>query len=222
MRPDKKEKIIGVRKLNMRENLIFMAASLIAGVLCMILHEVPKVMFYRRYIRKKSIAELMITTYGKVNPVHFIDPIGLLFCIMFRIGFSKPSYYRMKDKDLNCKLAITGLLSLLVQFLGLISILRFGLGMDVNLSIPTHSSFFFEFLMYFLASYAIICVGMLLTNLFPLLSMDMGWVLTSQSPMKFTILLKSDFLIKMIWILLVILGILPEICVTIFQLFMSI
>lgn len=204
----------------MRENLILLATSLIAGVTCMILHEVPKVMLYRRYIRKNSIEELMITTYGKLNPVHFIDPIGLLFCIMFRIGFSKPSYYRMKDKDLNCKLAIAGLLSLLVQFLSLVSVLRFGFGMDAKLSIPSNSSFLFEFFIYFLASYAIICIGMLITNLFPLLSTDMAWLLTSQSPMKFIVLLKSDFLVKMVWLLLVILGVLPGISIMIFQIFM--
>jgi hypothetical protein len=206
----------------MHENLILMAASLIAGIVCMILHEIPKVMLYRRYIRKKPVEELMMTTYGKVNPVHFIDPIGLLFCIMFRVGFSKPSYYRMKDKELNCKLGITGLLSLMVQFLILVSVLRFGLGLDAKLSIPDNSSFLFEFSMYFLASYAIICVGMFLTNLFPLLSTDMAWLLTSQSPMKFIVLLKSDFLVKMVWILLVILGVLPGISIMIFETFMGV
>jgi hypothetical protein len=205
----------------MREDLILLAASLLAGILCMILHEVPKVMLYRRYIRKNSIQELMATTYGKVNPIHFIDPIGLLFCVMFRVGFSKPSYYRMKDKELNRKLGIVGLLSIMVQFLFVVSALRFGFGMDAKLALPFDSHLLYEFSMYFLASYAIICIGMLLSNLFPLLSTDMAWLLTSQSPMKFIVLLKSDFLIKMVWILLVILGVTPGICLIIFDAFMG-
>lgn len=205
----------------MRENLILLTASLLAGVICMILHEAPKVMLYRRYIRKNSISELMTTTYGKVNPIHFIDPIGLLFCMMFRIGFSKPSYYRMKEKDLNRKLGFTGLFSLLIQFLIVISLLRFSFGMNEKLTLPVDSSFLFEFFMYFLTSYAIISIGMLLTNLFPLLSTDMAWLLTSQSPMKFVVLLKSDFIIKMTWILLVILGVTPGISIIIFRAFIG-
>lgn len=205
----------------MREDLILLVTSMLAGILCMSLHEVPKVILYRYYIKKNSIQELMMTTYGKVNPIHFIDPIGLLFCMMFRIGFSKPAYYRMRDKDLNRKLGIVGMLSLILQFLLLVSILKLGFGMDARLMVPGNASLAYEILMYFLASYAIICIGMLLTNLFPLLTTDMAWLITSSSPMKFMVLLKSDFIVKMVWILLVILGVTPSISIMIFETFMG-
>lgn len=206
----------------MREELILLVTSLFAGIICMIFHELPKVLIYRRYVRKNSMKELMITTYGKVNPIHFIDPIGLLFCIIFRIGFSKPSYYRMKEKNLNQKLGFVGLISLLTQFLFVVSALRFGYGMNAKLILPANVSLPFEFFMYFLVCYAIISIGMFITNLFPLLSTDMAWILTSQNPMKFIVLLKSDFLIKMVWILLVILGVTPGICLKIFEAFMGV
>ncbi|MDD5937205.1 MAG: hypothetical protein PUC65_16840 [Clostridiales bacterium] len=205
----------------MREQLILLVASFFGGVLCMILHEAPKVIIYRNYIKKNIKSEIQVTAHGKVNPIHFIDPIGLLFCVIFRVGFSKPSYYRMKDKRLNRTLGIVGIMSLMIQFLLTAGTLRFGLGANSKLILPANSSFSYEFLMYFLASYAIICIGMLITNLFPLLTTDMSWILTSSKPMTFVTLLKSDYLVKMVWLLLVVLRVIPQLSFNIFRAFMG-
>ncbi len=204
----------------MQERIILFIASLLGGIFCMILHEAPKVVIYRRYIKKNK--KMQITAQGKVNPIHFIDPIGLLFCAIFRVGFSKPSYYRMKEKRINQLLGVVGLLSLILQFLIVVGTLRFGFGMNAKLSLPENSSFTYEFLMYFLTSYAIICVGMLITNLFPLLTTDMSWILTSTKPMTFVTLLKSDYLVKMVWLLLVVLRVIPSLSLSIFETFLGV
>ena len=206
----------------MRAHLMLLIASLLAGICCMILHELPKVRVYRQYVRKLSNNDKNQEIMPKINPIHFIDPIGLLFCGMYRIGFSKPCYYRMKEQRLNQKLGFVGLLSLMIQFLLLTVLLRFVLGLDSNLAIPENSSFLYEFFIYFLSSYAIICIGMIITNLFPLLTTDMAWILTSSKPMTFVTLLQNDYLVKMVWLLFVVLRITPKICITIFQLFMGV
>lgn len=205
----------------MRAHLILLIASLLAGICCMILHELPKVMIYRRYVRKHTDNDKKQEIMPTINPIHFIDPIGLLFCGMFRIGFSKPCYYRMKEQKLNQKLGIVGLLSLMIQFFLLAVILKFILGLDANLAIPEKSSFFYEFLIYFLSSYAIICIGMIITNLFPLLTTDMAWILTSSKPMTLVTLLQNDYLVKMVWLLFVVLRITPQISLSIFQSFLG-
>ena len=112
----------------MRAHLILFIASLLAGLCCMILHEFPKVMLYRQYVRKQSSNNTTPSRMPNINPIHFIDPIGLLFCGMFRIGFSKPCYYRMKEQKLNRQLGSVGLLSLLLQFFILAVLLKFILG----------------------------------------------------------------------------------------------
>ncbi len=205
----------------MREQIILLVTSLLGGILCMILHEAPKVVLYRRHI-KKNKSEMQITAQGKVNPIHFIDPIGLLFCAIFRVGFSKPSYYRMTGKKINQSLGVVGLLSLILQFLIVVGTLRFVFGMNAKLLLPENCSFSYEFLMYFLTAYAIICVGMLITNLFPLLTTDMSWILTSTKPMTFVALLKSDYLVKMVWLLLVVLRVIPSLSVSIFETFLGV
>ena len=77
-------------------------------------------------------------------------------------------------------------------------------------------------MIYFLSSYAIICIGMVLTNLFPLLTTDMAWILTSTKPMTFVTLLQNDYLVKMVWLLFVVLRITPKLSVSIFQLFLGV
>lgn len=206
----------------MSQQLKLLVGSLLGGILCMILHEFPKAFVYQHDRRKKIQKQDKNQVPPIKNLLHFIDPIGLIFCMIFRIGFSKPYYYRMQDKKLNAKLGMVGLLSLFLQFLLICSYLKFGLHLDSNLIVPVGSPIWYEFFIYFLSSYAIICIGMFVTNLFPLLSMDMAWMITASKPMTFVSLVKSDFIIKMIWILLVVLRVTPSICWSVFRVFMGV
>lgn len=203
----------------MKEKLMLLTASLCAGVLIMIFHELPKAILYRR-LKPRSGKEEEVKFENRINPVHFVDPIGLIFCAIYGIGFSKPYYYRMKEKKWNQWLGITGLLSLMIQFFIPVAILRFGFHMNSSLSFSGNSSLFYEFLMYFLSSYAIISVGMLITNLFPLISSDMALLVAANQPVKFVTLLRSDYIIKMVWMFLLLIGIMTSMSSAVFEIFM--
>ena len=203
----------------LREKLMLLIASLFAGVLVMILHELPKAILYRRLKHRYGKDE--DTKYeNRINPVHFVDPIGLIFCVIYGIGFSKPYYYRMKEKKWNQWLGITGLLSLLLQFFIAVAVLKFGFRMDSSLFIHRNSNIFYEFLMYFLSSYAIISIGMLITNLFPLVSSDITLLVAANQPMKFVTLIRSDYFIKMVWLFLLLTGIITTMSSAVFEIFM--
>ena len=212
----------------MREILIVLVASLFAGIVIMILHEFPKAFLYQlldktqKSIEDQTLEQKSQLPAQKIWKLHqYIDPIGLLFCGILHIGFSKPYYYRIKDKKVSRILGITGLLSLLLQFLISTSILRFGFGLNSKLIISAKSSFAFEFLIYFLSCYAIIGIGMLLTNLFPIVAFDMGLLVAAASPIKFFTIIRADYLIKMVWLFTVLLGLMNAVSSTIFGLFMG-
>ncbi len=198
---------------------MLLAASLCAGILVMILHELPKALLYRR-LKHRYGKEEDKKFENRINPVHFVDPIGLIFCAIYGIGFSKPYYYRMKEKKWNQWLGMAGLLSLITQFFIAIAVLRFGFQMDSSLTIYGSSSILYEFLMYFLSSYAIISIGMLITNLFPLISSDMALLVAANQPIKFVTLLRSDYIIKMVWMFLLLIGIMTSMCSAVFEIFM--
>lgn len=201
----------------MRDELLLLAASLCGGILCMILHELPKVLLYRRLIKKEGAIESKMADQGFVNPIHFIDPIGLLFCAVFRVGFSKPAYYRMKKKQWNQILGVAGMMSLLLQFMAATAVLKFAFGMNSALKLPLGASIGYEFLIYFFSAYAIIAIGMLLTNLFPMMATDMAWLMTAKNPVHFITLLRNDYILKLTWVFVVILGVLPQIAILVFK-----
>jgi len=185
----------------------------------MILHELPKAILYRRLKHRYGKDEDK-KFENRINPVHFVDPIGLIFCVIYGIGFSKPYYYRMKEKKWNQWLGITGLLSLLLQFIIVVAILKFGFHMNSSLTLYGEFSISYEFLMYFLSSYAIISIGMLITNLFPLISSDMSLLVAANQPIKFVTLLRNDYVIKMAWMFLLLIGTMTSMCNAVFDIFM--
>ncbi|WP_041703678.1 zinc metalloprotease [Lachnoclostridium phytofermentans] len=203
----------------LKEKLMLLVASLCSGILVMIMHELPKAILYRR-LKHRYGKEEDKKFENRINPVHFVDPIGLIFCVIYGIGFSKPYYYRMKEKKWNQWLGITGLLSLLLQFFIAVVILKFGFHMNSSLSLNGNFGISYEFLMYFLSSYAIISIGMLITNLFPLISSDMSLLVAANQPVKFVTLLRSDYMIKMVWMFLLLIGIMTSMCNAVFEIFM--
>lgn len=223
--------------------MIVLVASLFAGAVVMILHELPKALLYRFFYSGHGTKNDNLESENGENktsesneqqdrkePIkepklwelhHYIDPIGLLFCGVLRVGFSKPYYYRIREKKTSRILGIAGLISLLLQFMISSAVLRFGFGMDAKLAVPADASISYLFFMYFLSCYAIISVGMLLSNLFPLVAFDMGLLIAAASPMKFYSILRGDYLIKMIWLFTALLGLLNTASAAIFGIFMG-
>ncbi len=92
--------------------------------------------------------------------------------------------------------------------------------MNSSLTLYGEFSISYEFLMYFLSSYAIISIGMLITNLFPLISSDMSLLVAANQPIKFVTLLRNDYVIKMAWMFLLLIGTMTSMCNAVFDIFM--
>jgi hypothetical protein len=182
----------------MKIQLIRLLSSIIAGIIVMILHEFPKAVIYNRLSpyqdlkRKKNIFKLH----------HYIDPIGILLCITNQAGFSKPYMYRIKDKKTNMILGITGLASLIATFVISIIILRLGFHLDSSLLIQNMSMV--ELILQFVVVYiALISISMFFVNLFPVSTFDMGLCIAGVSPKKYYLIIKNDYFIKMMLVLII-------------------
>lgn len=187
----------------MIEQLIGIGMAIITGILVMILHELPKSIIYNHLGEKK---------YKGIWKVYqYIDPIGLVFCITAYAGFSRPFMYRIKEKRINLILGITGFLSLVTIFIASIVVLRFQYSTKLGEG-PVQFESYIGFLnFYFWASSAKISLGMILVNLFPVSTFDLGLIIAGKSPSKYFAIIRSDYFIKMILILSVMLGLISMI-----------
>jgi hypothetical protein len=202
----------------MREQLLCLGAALIAGILIMILHELPKSIVYciRNQALWKSKPESQIEmrrNWKNIYKVwHYIDPIGLLLCVTTYSGFSKPYMYRMKDRDTNKISGFVGFLTLLLLAAGSIIILRSQfVGYDVS-SLDTSKdivTILIPFYLFYFIAY--LSINMFIVNMFPISTFDMGLLIAGYSPSKYFSIIKSDHFIKMILIFSVLLGIISSV-----------
>jgi membrane-associated protease RseP (regulator of RpoE activity) len=179
--------------------LIRLLSALIAGGIVMIIHEFPKAIIYNKMNsnqdkkRKRNIYKLH----------HYIDPIGLVLCVTNQAGFSKPYMYRIKDKKTNLILGITGFISLLVTFAISISFLRYGIGMGSNFAYSESIGIVELTLQCIVVYIALISLSMTIVNLFPISTFDMGLILAGVNPKKFYSIIRYDYIIKMMLILVI-------------------
>lgn len=183
----------------MKLQLIRILSSIIAGMIVMIIHEFPKAVIYNKLStyqdvkRKRNIYKLH----------HYIDPIGILLCITNYAGFSKPYMYRIKEKKTNMLLGITGLASLIAIFAISIIILRFVFQLDASLVIGNDISMV-ELIIQFVVVYtALISISMFIVNLFPVSTFDMGLCIAGVSPAKYYLIIKNDYFIKIMLVLII-------------------
>lgn len=182
----------------MMDQLLQVVATILASIILMICHELTKAIVYN-HMTKPNIQR------GKNNIFklyQYIDPIGLIFCITSNCGFSRPYMYRIKDKKINFCIGLAGFSVLLCLFIGSIVAFR-------TLYAPDAVIIESDFLLYLIKSFCLISCGMLIVNLFPIATFDMGLIIAGKSPMKYYSILKNDHLIKMILLLTLILGIIP-------------
>ncbi len=195
----------------MKTQLIRIAAAFISGSLIMILHEFPKAILF--YIINPAKDKKDKNIIFKLH--HYIDPIGMIFCITSMAGFSKPYMYRIKDKKTNFILGIAGFISLALTFIGSFLILRFGIGMNPDFTYVENiktADLIFQCIMLYMA---LLSLSMFLVNLFPVSTFDMGLCIAGKSPNKFFSIIRNDYVIKMILFFAVILNIIAEISATI-------
>lgn len=184
----------------MKIQIIKILATFLAGALVMIIHEFPKAFLYNK-INPKQDSKRKGNIY-KLH--HYIDPIGMVLCITNQAGFSKPYMYRIKDKKTNMYLGICGLVTLLLTFTASMLILHFPLGMTSELKIPQDINDFNLMLQFTMVYTALISLSMFMVNLFPVSTFDMGLCIAGQSPSKYFTIIKNDYFIKVMLILIII------------------
>mgnify|MGYP000894724792 CR=1 FL=1 len=191
----------------MKTQLIRILAAFISGSLVMILHEFPKaILFYMINPTKDKKDKKIIFQLH-----HYIDPIGMIFCITSMAGFSKPYMYRIKDKKTNFILGVTGFISLALVFVVSALILRFGIGMNPNFTYQVNigmADLIFQYIMVYMA---LLSLSMFFVNLFPVSTFDMGLCIAGKSPNKFFSIIRNDYIIKLILFFAMLLQVMADI-----------
>ncbi|TCT15015.1 hypothetical protein EDC18_104165 [Natranaerovirga pectinivora] len=187
----------------LKEILKFLAIVL-AAIVVMYLHEVPKSIAYmhlnplQNAQNKKSIYKIR----------QYIDPLGLIFFIIAFVGFSRPYAYRIKDKKTNYILGIVGLGSTLV-----VALLFYSLHQTLAVNLSIYTRFFSEteamrqlyyFLEFFIRCIVLLSISLFLVNLvIPFPSFNIGLLIASKSPKKYFALYQYEHFIKLFFIILV-------------------
>lgn len=185
----------------MKEILLEFLICGIVSVLLMILHEFPKAVVYKMRKRTKKVYNHRIWELHR-----YIDPVGVILAVTSSVTFSKPFMLRIRDKKTNLLVGCTGFLVLLGTFLFSICLIRlhpFGLQGMTTLQ----GQGMFEKIVTLALQYTtLLSLGMLLTNLFPVSTFDMGLLIAGFSSEKYLNIIKRDFVIKTIYILCVLVG----------------
>ena len=152
-------------------SLIYTTLSLVAAIIVMIVHEIPKSIAYlylnplQKMQNRKSIFKLR----------QYIDPIGLILFVTTGAGFSKPFAYRIKDKKTNLILGVCGFCTNIICILILISMyIIFNSTLDNNI--------INVYLLTFIVILLKLNISMLLINLLPITPFDMSHIIASKSP----------------------------------------
>lgn len=202
----------------MKIQLIRLISAFIAGGIVMIIHEFPKAFIYKRLNTPKGTT----SKHNIYKLHHYIDPIGLLLCVTNQAGFSKPYMYRIKDQKTNMILGVTGFVSLAITFLVSISILKFGVQMNRNFSFSEADGILQLFAQCLVTFISLISITMFLVNLFPVSTFDMGLCIAGRSTSKYFAIIKNDYLIKMVLILVILFQIISSISTLIMSSILSI
>lgn len=185
----------------MKEQILILVTAIIAGMAVMILHELPKSILYN-FCNKGQTKKTKRNIYKLFQ---YVDPIGLILCVTARAGFSKPYMYRIKEKKTNFLLGMMGFISLAVIFAFSMILLRSGLVPVPKTSYTTIIEFVGQaFPRYFFENLGIISIDMFLVNLIPVSTFDLGLLIAGKSPSKYFSIIRNDFIIKMILLLVII------------------
>lgn len=185
----------------MKEQFIRLITSIIAAVIIMVVHEVPKTLIYHM---KEEKNKKLFPSIIKLH--HFIDPIGLIFCVTSFAGFSKPYMYRIKNQKMNYILGVVGFASLFTLCVGSTMILKFVFHVQPDLYYQGGASTLTMFGIYLAYHVSIISAGMFLVNLFPIATFDMGHIVAGKSLEKFFFFLRNDYFLKITLIILILLN----------------
>lgn len=177
---------------------------IITALLLMIFHESLKVLVY---IIKKNVspgASAKVVSPWRVW--RYIDPVGVILAVTCYVPFSRPYFFRIRDKRTNLLLGITGLCFLAAVFMGSVYVLRVQYGGIAGLNLLKINGLWEKAWPIFWQYMALLSFGMLVANLFPISTFDMGLLVAGSSSKAYLNIIKADGTIKIIFILTLLLG----------------
>ena len=178
------------------EYIIEIGAILFASSLAMVLHELPKSVVYVLTGRHCQAED----RYRIFKLHQYVDPVGWILFLICHAGCSRPYPYRLKEKDTNVAIGLTGFLSLVLPCLPI------ALGLNPRGEVMV---FLVQTSWYFV--YAVFVL--LMVNLFPMISSDIFLLIIAISPSKLIPLMKNDTLIKGLLIICIVLGVISSLAV---------
>lgn len=181
--------------------LLEISMAVVAAIVVMIAHELPKAMLFlvtTRGEKRRRIGKQVCMFY------HYIDPVGLVLSIVSFAGFSKPIMLSVRSQKKNFAMGITGLLTLIALFVVSISYLKIYCHMQ-QLEISAvgvtkiAEQLFFVYL-------AVLSGSMFLVNLFPISVFDMGMLIAGVSARNYLNMIKNDTFVKGILMFAIVIG----------------
>ena len=165
-------------------------AVLVASAFVMIVHELLK-----------SIAYVLTGRHC------YVDSIGWILFLTCNAGFSKPFMYRLKEKDTNAAIGLTGFLTLAVLTMAALTVYV----LKVRFIQYDDGTDFWNQLSYFIVAlngYVILfSISLFIVNLVPTITSDMALLIMAVSPKSLIPLARMDAGLKGVLLLLIILGV---------------
>lgn len=188
----------------MKELILEFVICAIAAAVLMIVHELSKAVVYMGIQRHRKNKRIYAHSIWEVH--RYLDPIGIILAITSSVTFSKPFMFRIQEKKLNRILGITGFIVLLLCFGAGVTALKFHVFGVSGMDTLNGHGIFAKVITLFVQYIVILSFGMLVANLFPISTFDMGLLIAGFSAQKYLAIIKMDAVIKVIFIVTVLLG----------------
>lgn len=182
----------------MKEIVLEWGICALAAAVLMILHELSKALVYMGIQRMKGSKRTYTHSIWEVW--RYLDPIGILLAVTSSVTFSKPFMFRIQDKKVNRILGVTGFVVLLLCFGGSMAALKLHVFGVSGMATLEGQGIAAKLITLFIQYMAILSLGMLLANLFPVSTFDMGLLIAGISSRKYLGIIKMDAVIKLIFI----------------------
>lgn len=188
----------------MKEIALEILICIIVAVLVMIIHELAKSIVY--LCVRKAQGQTASHNNSILAVWRYIDPLGILLSVTCFVPISKPHLFRIRDKKTNMILGITGFTVLLLLFISSLVILKTG--------VFAMGKFFALFWQYV----AMLSFDMFIANMFPVSTFDIGLIIAGVSSRHYLQIIKADSVIKLIFILTLISGLIHFGCIRLLRL----
>ncbi|MDD7403696.1 MAG: hypothetical protein SO170_00510 [Butyribacter sp.] len=189
----------------MGELLLEFLICAVVAVCLMVVHELSKAIVYIGIQRFRGNKR---TYQHSIWAVHrYIDPVGVILAVTSSVPFSKPFMFRIQNKKVNRILGITGFLVLFLCFFGSMAALKCHIAGVNGMKTLEGQGMVLKIVTLSIQYCAILSFGMLIANLFPISTFDMGLIIAGFSAEKYLNLIKKDAIIKIIFVITIFFGI---------------